>query len=168
MEVRLALDKAKETYNPDASVPAAAEGRRDGTKKARAARDTVPAAQWLQASIEQCIVNVKSNAARREEKSDVWWLALMINVAAKKRNIDLEVMMRAHTSRMDEKVKAWCPDDTLLKHKLMRREPSTLAQLMDVVDQYAVVESSMKLPVLVDTTGKPTAPKPAAPATGRS
>ncbi|XP_044962126.1 uncharacterized protein LOC123413249 [Hordeum vulgare subsp. vulgare] len=34
-EVRLALDKAKETYNPDAHAPAAAEGRPDGTKKAR-------------------------------------------------------------------------------------------------------------------------------------
>ncbi|KAE8794345.1 hypothetical protein D1007_30893 [Hordeum vulgare] len=62
-----------------------------------------------------------------------------------------------------------CRDGTLLKHKLMRREPSTLAQVMAVVDQYAVTESSMKLPVLVDAVGKPTAPKPAAaPAVGRS
>ncbi|KAE8804876.1 endoglucanase 3 [Hordeum vulgare] len=62
-----------------------------------------------------------------------------------------------------------CRDGTLLKHKLMCREPSTLAQLMAVVDQYAVAESSKKLHVLVDAVGKPTAPKPAAaPAAGRS
>ena len=31
----------------------------------------------------------------------------MINVAAKKGNTDLEFMMRAHTSTMDEKMKVW-------------------------------------------------------------
>ncbi|KAE8802539.1 putative methionyl-tRNA synthetase [Hordeum vulgare] len=44
-EVRLALDKAKETYNPDTPTPTAAKGRPDGTKKARATRDAVPAAE---------------------------------------------------------------------------------------------------------------------------
>lgn len=43
-EVRLTLDKAKETYNTDAPAPATAEGYLDGTKKARAARDATPAA----------------------------------------------------------------------------------------------------------------------------
>ncbi|KAE8815389.1 putative methionyl-tRNA synthetase [Hordeum vulgare] len=62
-EVRLALHKAKETYNAHTSAPAAAEGRPSGTKKARLARETAPAAQWLQASIEQCIADVTRNAA---------------------------------------------------------------------------------------------------------
>ncbi|KAE8768798.1 Endoglucanase 3 [Hordeum vulgare] len=53
-----------------------------------------------------------------------------------------------------------CRDDTLLKHKLMLREPATLAQLMAVVDEYAVTESSMKLPVLVDAADRPTVAKP--------
>ncbi|KAE8811855.1 endoglucanase 3 [Hordeum vulgare] len=62
-----------------------------------------------------------------------------------------------------------CRDDTLLKHKLMRQEPSTLMQLMAVVDQYAMAESSMKFPVIVDGAGKPTVSKPvSAPAAGRS
>ncbi|KAE8805944.1 putative methionyl-tRNA synthetase [Hordeum vulgare] len=38
-EVRLVLAKAKETYNPEAPATTATEGRPDGTKKARAARD---------------------------------------------------------------------------------------------------------------------------------
>ncbi|KAE8814722.1 putative methionyl-tRNA synthetase [Hordeum vulgare] len=126
-EVRLALDKAKETYNPDGPAPAAAEGRPGGTKKARAARDAAPAAEWLHASIEQCIVD-----AKREEKSEARWSALMANqdvkldllrttvaaknirldllrtnVAAKKRNTDLTFLMGAHTTTMDEQVKVW-------------------------------------------------------------
>ncbi|KAE8784726.1 Endoglucanase 3 [Hordeum vulgare] len=52
-----------------------------------------------------------------------------------------------------------CLYGTLLKHKLMRREPSTLAHLMAVVDQYAMVESSMKLLMLVDAASKPTMSK---------
>ncbi|KAE8820917.1 putative methionyl-tRNA synthetase [Hordeum vulgare] len=89
-EVWLALNKAKETYNPDAPAPATLEGCLDGTKKARATRDVAPAAQWLEASIEQCIADVTSSSSRREKKSDARWSALMINVAAKKRNTNLE------------------------------------------------------------------------------
>ncbi|KAE8794750.1 putative methionyl-tRNA synthetase [Hordeum vulgare] len=106
-EVRLALDKAKETYSPDTPASAAVEGHPDGTKKARAARDAAPAAERLQASIEQCIADINSTAARREEKSDTGRSTLMINVFAKKMYIDLEFLMGAHTSTMDEKVKAW-------------------------------------------------------------
>ncbi|KAE8781597.1 putative methionyl-tRNA synthetase [Hordeum vulgare] len=73
------LDKANETYNPDAPAPPAAEGRPEGTKKATAARDAAPAAERLQASIEQCITNAKSSAAKREEKSDARSSALMAN-----------------------------------------------------------------------------------------
>lgn len=67
----------------------------------------MPAAQRLQASIEQCIADVKSNVARREEKSDMRYSALMINVVAKKRNTDLEFLMGANTLTMDKKVKVW-------------------------------------------------------------
>ncbi|KAE8802264.1 putative methionyl-tRNA synthetase [Hordeum vulgare] len=116
--VRISLDKAKETYNPDALAPTATEGRPDGTKKASAARDATPAAERLQASIEQCIADAKSNAARREEKSSARWSALMMkrdvklellrtNVATKKRNTDLAFLMEADASTMDEQVKAW-------------------------------------------------------------
>ncbi|KAE8811900.1 endoglucanase 3 [Hordeum vulgare] len=60
-------------------------------------------------------------------------------------------------------------DGTLLKHKLMHLEPANLAQLMAIVDEYVVAESSMKLPVLLDMAGEPTVAKPAvAPTAGRS
>ncbi|KAE8774120.1 putative methionyl-tRNA synthetase [Hordeum vulgare] len=117
-EVRLALDKAKETYNPDARAPAVADGRPDGTKKARVASDATPAVERLQSSIEQCITDAKSSAAWREEKSNTRWSALMTNqhakldlhrtnIAIKKRNIDVAFLMRADTLTMDEQVKAW-------------------------------------------------------------
>ncbi|KAE8775879.1 putative methionyl-tRNA synthetase [Hordeum vulgare] len=50
-DVRLALAKAKETYNPDAPPPIMIEGRPDGNKRAKAARDTAPAVERLQSSI---------------------------------------------------------------------------------------------------------------------
>ncbi|KAE8797533.1 putative methionyl-tRNA synthetase [Hordeum vulgare] len=107
MEVRPALDKAKETYNPDALAPMVTEWRPDGTKKARAARDVAPTAQRLQASIEQCIADVMSSAARREEKTNARWSALMINFAAKKRNTDLEFLMGGRRVEMEEKLMVW-------------------------------------------------------------
>ena len=60
-----------------------------------------------------------------------------------------------------------CQDGNLLMHKLMRREPVTLAYLMAITDEYAMAKSSMRLPMLVDAAGKPTVPKPyVAPAAG--
>ncbi|KAE8804961.1 putative methionyl-tRNA synthetase [Hordeum vulgare] len=99
-KVRLAFTKAKDTYNMNAPTPVAAEGRPDDIKKAKAERDAEPVAEWLQSSIEQCIADAKSNAAKMEEKSDARWSALMTNqhvklnllrtnVVAKKRNTDL-------------------------------------------------------------------------------
>ncbi|KAE8792676.1 endoglucanase 3 [Hordeum vulgare] len=55
-----------------------------------------------------------------------------------------------------------CRDVTFLKHKLMCQEPTTLVQLMAVIDKYDLHESSVKLPVLVDATDKPTLAKPVA------
>ena len=52
-ECRLALAKAKEgIYNPNAPASATAKGRPDGNKRAKAARDSAPAAERLQSSIE--------------------------------------------------------------------------------------------------------------------
>ncbi|KAE8793582.1 putative methionyl-tRNA synthetase [Hordeum vulgare] len=117
-EVRLALARAKETYNPDAPTETAIEGHPNGNKRAKTARDAAPTTKRLQYSVEQCIVGAKNNAAKREEKPDARWSELMtkhdvklnllkINVAAKKRNTDLAFLMEAHMSTMDEQVKSW-------------------------------------------------------------
>ncbi|KAE8779390.1 putative methionyl-tRNA synthetase [Hordeum vulgare] len=70
-DVRLALAKAKQTYNPDAPAPT------DGNKRAKTARDAPPTVERLQSSIEKCIVNAKNNTANWEEKPNARWSALM-------------------------------------------------------------------------------------------
>ncbi|KAE8782533.1 putative methionyl-tRNA synthetase [Hordeum vulgare] len=95
--------------SPDSWLPCL-QVARDAVPAAPAAgvtRDAAPAVERLQASIEQCIADAKSSAARREEKSNTRWSALMINVAAKKRNTNLAFLMWSNTSTMDEQVKAW-------------------------------------------------------------
>ncbi|KAE8803701.1 putative methionyl-tRNA synthetase [Hordeum vulgare] len=78
VEVQIALAKAKDgMYNPDTSVLGAAEGRHDGNKKAKKARDSAPASEQLQASIEQCIADAKSHSAMREDKYEARFSALM-------------------------------------------------------------------------------------------
>ena len=47
-----------------------------------------------------------------------------------------------------------CRDDTLLKHKLLRPEPATMAALMMTADKYANAESAMKIQVALDEAGK--------------
>ncbi|KAE8797375.1 putative methionyl-tRNA synthetase [Hordeum vulgare] len=117
-KVRLALTKAKETYNLDTPTPTVAEGRPDGTRKARAASDVAPAVVLLQSSIKQCIADAKNSTAKRVDKSNARWLVLMMkqdirldllrnNVIAKKRNIDLAFLMGEDMLTMDEQVKAW-------------------------------------------------------------
>ncbi|KAE8777045.1 putative methionyl-tRNA synthetase [Hordeum vulgare] len=112
-EVWLALAKATETYNSDVPTPAAAEGRPDGTKKARAARDAAPAAERHQSSIEQCIADAKNSDAKRKEKFDTRLSALMMkqdvmldllttNIVVKKRNTNLAFLIGAGMSMMDE------------------------------------------------------------------
>ncbi|KAE8792133.1 putative methionyl-tRNA synthetase [Hordeum vulgare] len=117
-DVRLALTKPKGTYNPNAPVPAASKGRLDGNKRAKGTRDAAPAVERLQSSVEQWIANTKNNAAKREEKSNARWSALMTkqdvkldllrtNVATKKKNTDLSFLMVAYMSTINEQVKDW-------------------------------------------------------------
>ena len=47
-----------------------------------------------------------------------------------------------------------CRDGTLLKHKLLRSEPATMAALMVTADKYANADSAMKIQVALDEAGK--------------
>ncbi|KAE8779434.1 methionyl-trna synthetase [Hordeum vulgare] len=90
---RLALAKTKDgVYNPNTPVSTTIEGRPDGNKRAKAARDSAAAAEWLHSSIEveQCITDSRSHSAKREEKFEARWEGpSQTNVVAKKRNTDL-------------------------------------------------------------------------------
>ena len=43
-----------------------------------------------------------------------------------------------------------CRDDTMLKHKLSRADPQTMAQVMAIADKYATADAAMKKPTMVD------------------
>src|SRR5215216_4970844 len=45
-------------------------------------------------------------------------------------------------------------DGTLIKHKLLRSEPASLAVLMETADKYANADSAMKIQVALDEAGK--------------
>jgi hypothetical protein len=45
-------------------------------------------------------------------------------------------------------------DGTLLKHKLMRLEPATMAELMAIADKYVTAGDAMQKPIRLDTAGK--------------
>jgi hypothetical protein len=47
-----------------------------------------------------------------------------------------------------------CRDGTMLKHKLMRTEPATMAELMAIADKYATADSVMWVPIRLDAVGK--------------
>jgi len=47
-----------------------------------------------------------------------------------------------------------CRDGTMLKHKLMRTEPATMAELMAIADKYAMTNSAMQKPIRLDAAGK--------------
>ena len=49
---------------------------------------------------------------------------------------------------------AGCREGTLLKHKLLRSEPATMAALMVTADRYANTDSAMKIQVALDEAGK--------------
>ena len=119
-EVRRALDKAKETYKPDATTPGASEGRPDGHKLAKKGKNTDTATARVQESIEHCLADAQARAVLREEKTEARWSSLMknsaikldllrTNVAAKKRNTDMAFLMGGADMLQsnDEKLKAW-------------------------------------------------------------
>ena len=103
-EVRRTLDKAKETYKPDATTPGASEGRPDGHKLAKKGKSADAATARVQESIEHCLADAQARAVLREEKTEARWSALMstsavklnllrTNVGAKKRNTDLTFLL---------------------------------------------------------------------------
>ena len=119
-EVRRTLDKAKETYKPDASTPSASEGRPDGNKGAKKGKHADVATARVQESIEHSLADAQARAVLREEKTEARWSALMsssavkldllrTNVAAKKRNTDLAFLLGGTDmlQSTDEAVKAW-------------------------------------------------------------
>jgi hypothetical protein len=57
-----------------------------------------------------------------------------------------------------------CRDGTLLKHKLLRSEPTTMAALMVIADKYANADSAMKIQVVLDEAGKAMPAPPPKPA----
>ena len=119
-EVRRTLEKAKETYKPDALTPGASDGWPDGNKGAKKGKHADAATARVQESIEHCLADAQVRAALREEKTEARWSALMstsavkldllrTNVAAKKRNTDLAFLLGGADmlQSTDEAVKAW-------------------------------------------------------------
>ena len=119
-EVRRALDKAKETYKPDATTPGASEGRPDDHKLAKKGKSVDAATARVQESIEHCLADAQARAVLREEKTEARWTSLMknsaikldllrTNVAAKKRNTDMAFLMGGADMLQsnDEQLRAW-------------------------------------------------------------
>ncbi|XP_044421746.1 formin-like protein 2 [Triticum aestivum] len=119
-EVRRTLDKAKETYKPDAPTSGASEGRPDGNKGAKNGKHADAATARVQESIEHCLADAQARATLREEKTGARWSALLsssavkidllrTNVVAKKRNTDLAFLLGGADMLQsnDEAVKAW-------------------------------------------------------------
>ena len=69
-ETRRSLAKGGKDYVPDAPAAGASDGRPPmGNKKAKAARESAPAAAKLHASIETYIPDAQSHVAKRDETS---------------------------------------------------------------------------------------------------
>ena len=114
-EIRRTLDKAKETYKPDATTPGASEGRPDGHKLAKKGKNADATTTRVQESIEHCLADAQARAVLCEEKTEARWSSLMTNiaikldllwtnvdllrtnVAAKKRNTDMAFLMGGRT-----------------------------------------------------------------------
>ena len=138
-EVRRTLDKAKETYKPDAPTPGASEGRPDGNKVAKKGKHADAATARVQESIEHCLADAQARAVLREEKTEARWSALMsssavkldllrTNVAAKKRNTDLAFLLGGADmlQSTDEAVKAWyLAERGLILNQLPSTRPPT-------------------------------------------
>ena len=61
-EVRRTLDKAKETYKPDAPTPGASEGRPNGNKGAKRGKHADATTARVQESIEHCLTDAQACA----------------------------------------------------------------------------------------------------------
>ena len=55
-----------------------------------------------------------------------------------------------------------CRDQTLLKHKLLRKNPKTMAHLMAIADEYATADAGMTNPIRLDEAGRIITTEPAA------
>ena len=62
VEVPRTLDKAKETYKPDAMTPGASEGRPNGHKLAKKGKNADAATARVQESIEHCLADAQARA----------------------------------------------------------------------------------------------------------
>ena len=60
-----------------------------------------------------------------------------------------------------------CKEGTLLKHKLVRREVSTMAKLMTIADKYAIADSAMEVSVRLSPVGQAQQDRPAAGQSGQ-
>ena len=69
-----------------------------------------------------------------------------------------------HEVQAIEYFTAGCREGTLLKHKLLCDEPTTLDELLVIADKYATADSSMKTELRVDASGKVLNPAPKTPA----
>ena len=69
-----------------------------------------------------------------------------------------------HEVQAIEYFTAGCREGTLLKHRLICDEPTTLDELLDIADKYATANSSMKTELRVDASGKVLNPAPKTPA----
>ena len=68
-----------------------------------------------------------------------------------------------HEVQAIEYFTAGCREGTLLKHKLLCDEPETLDELLIIADKYATADSSMKMEIQVNVTGKVTPQAPRTP-----
>ena len=66
VEARRTLDKAKETYKPDAPTPGVSEGRPDGNKGAKKGKHVDAATARVHESIEHCLADVQARAVLHE------------------------------------------------------------------------------------------------------
>ncbi|KAF7094485.1 hypothetical protein CFC21_096790 [Triticum aestivum] len=140
-EIRRALDKAKETYKPDATTPGASEGRPDSHKLAKKGKNTDATTARVQESIEHCLADAQARAVLREKKTEARWSSLMknsaikldllrTNVAAKKRNTDMAFLMGEADMLQsnDEQLKAWyMVERGLILNQMQMATPTTQA-----------------------------------------
>ena len=182
-EVRRTLDKAKETYKPDAPTPGASEGRPDGNKGAKKGKHADAATARVQESIKHCHADAQARAVFREEKTDARWSALMsssaakldllrTNVATKKRNTDLTFLLGGADMLQsnDKAFKAWYLEERgLILNQLPSRAlptpTSTPTPLPSPSDDAAETPRSTEATPTPPSTKTPPSPRTPTPPT---